>query len=53
MEEHVEEILTLYLLPRQHHNHLKSTDLLERLNEEIERRTHLVRIFRNAKSCYR
>jgi hypothetical protein len=29
-----------YRLPRQHHNHLKSTNLLERLNEEIKRRTH-------------
>jgi Transposase, Mutator family len=29
------------------------TNLLERLNEEIKRRTHLVRIFPNADSCLR
>ena len=44
-EEHIEETLTFYRLPRQHHKHLKSTNMLERLNEEIKRRTHVVRIF--------
>ena len=29
------------------------TNLLERLNEEIKRRTHIVRIFPNAASCLR
>jgi putative transposase len=52
-EEHIEETLTFYRLPRQHHKHLKSTNLLERLNEEIKRRTHVVRIFPNAASCLR
>ena len=32
---------------------LKSTDILERLNEEIKRRTHVVRIFPSAESCLR
>jgi putative transposase len=31
----IEETLTFYRLPRQHHKHLKSTNMLERLNEEI------------------
>jgi transposase-like protein len=53
VEEHIEETLTFYRLPRQHHKHLKSTNLLERLNEEIKRRTHVVRIFPNADSCLR
>ena len=52
-EEHIEETLTFYRLPRQHHKHLKSTNMLERLNEEIKRRTHVVRIFPNAESCLR
>jgi putative transposase len=43
----------LYRLPRQHHKHLKSTNMLERLNEEIKRRTHVVRIFPNADACLR
>jgi putative transposase len=33
VEEHIEETLTFYRLRRQHHKHLKSTNLLERLNE--------------------
>src|SRR6202046_1581710 len=48
VEETIEETLTFYRLPRQHHKHLKSTNMLERLNEEIKRRTHVVRIFPNA-----
>ncbi|MES0076916.1 transposase, partial [Mesorhizobium sp. M0058] len=33
--------------------HLKSTNMLERLNEEIRRRTYVVRIFPNTESCLR
>ena len=53
VEENIDETLTFYCLPRQHHKHLKSTNMLERLNEEIKRRTHVVRIFPNAESCLR
>lgn len=52
-EENVERTLTFFRLPRQHHKHLKSTNMLERLNEEIRRRTYVVRIFPNAESCLR
>src|SRR5690606_28474684 len=45
VEENIEQTLTFFRLPRQHHKHLKSTNMLERLNEEIRRRTHVVRIF--------
>ncbi|ESY15960.1 IS256 family transposase, partial [Mesorhizobium sp. LNJC395A00] len=31
----------------------KSTNMLERLNEEIRRRTYVVRIFPNTESCLR
>ena len=51
VEENIDETLTFYRLPRQHHKHLKSTNMLERLNEEIKRRTHVVRIFPNGESC--
>ena len=47
------QTLTFYRWPRQHHKHLKSTNMLERLNEEIKRRTHVVRIFPNGESCLR
>ena len=53
VEDDIEETLTFYCLPRQHHKHLKSTNMLERLNEEIKRRTHVVRIFPNADACLR
>jgi putative transposase len=29
VEEHIEETLTFYRLPRQHHKHLKSTDEID------------------------
>lgn len=53
VEANIEETLTFYRLPRQHHKNLKSTNLLERLNEEIKRRTLVVRIFPNTASCLR
>ena len=52
-EANIEETLTFYRLPRAHHKHLKSTNLLERLNEEFKRRTRIVRIFPNEASCLR
>jgi putative transposase len=53
VEENIEETLSFYALPLAHHKHLKSTNMLERLNEEIKRRTLVVRIFPNAASCLR
>jgi putative transposase len=53
VENNIEETLTFYGLPRQHHKNLKSTNLLERLNEEIKRRTLVVRIFPHAAACLR
>ena len=53
VEETIDETLTFYRLPRQHHKHLKSTNMLERLNEEIRRRTYVVRIFPNSDACRR
>lgn len=53
VETNIGETLNFYSLPRQHHKHLKSTNMLERLNEEIKRRTRVVRIFPNPASCLR
>lgn len=53
VENHIGETLSFYRLPRAHHKHLKSTNMLERLNEEIKRRTRVVRIFPNETSCLR
>lgn len=53
VEENIEDTFTFYRLPRAHHKHLKSTNLLERLNQEIKRRTLVVRIFPTADSALR
>ena len=43
MEENIEETFSYCRLPLAHHKHMKSTNMLERLNQEIKRRTHVVR----------
>ena len=53
VEDNIEETLAFYRLPRQHHKHLKSTNMLERYNQEIKRCTHIVRVFPNGESCLR
>jgi putative transposase len=53
VEGNIEETFAFYRLPLQHHKHMKSTNMLERVNEEIKRRTHVVRIFPNEASCLR
>jgi len=53
VEGNIEQTFSFYRLPQQHHKHLKSSNMLERLNEELKRRTHVVRIFPNAASCLR
>jgi len=53
VEDSIEETLSFYRFPLGHHKHIKSTNMLERLNEEIRRRTRVVRIFPNEASCLR
>jgi putative transposase len=53
VEANIEETFTFYRLPKEHHKHLKSTNVLERLNQELKRRTQVVRIFPNEASCLR
>lgn len=53
VEANIGKTLAFSRLYRQHHKHLKSTNMLERLNEEIKRRTREVRIFPNTESCLR
>ena len=53
VEANIEQTFSFYRLPQPHHKHLKSSNMLERLNEELKRRTHVVRIFPNAASCLR
>jgi putative transposase len=53
VEENIEETLSFYRLPRQHHKHPKLTNMLERLMEEIKRPPLVVRIFPNGAACLR
>ena len=53
VDAHIGETLHCYSRPRPHHTHLKSTNMRERLTEEIKRRTRVVRIVPNAASCLR
>jgi len=53
IEETIEETLNVLTLPSNHRRRMCSTNMLERLNQEIKRRTKVVRIFPNENSCLR
>jgi putative transposase len=53
IEEHVEECLTCLAFPESHRRRIRTTNGLERLNQEIKRRTRVVRIFPDRESCLR
>jgi putative transposase len=53
LEEHVEECLTCLAFPESHRKRIRTTNGLERLNQEIKRRTRVVRIFPNREACLR
>src|SRR5215216_4775158 len=47
LEEHVEKCLSCLAFPEPHRRRIRTTNGLERLNQEIKRRTRVVRIFPN------
>jgi putative transposase len=53
LEEHIEECLSCLAFPESHRRRIRTINGLERLNQEIKRRTRVVRIFPNEKSCLR
>jgi transposase-like protein len=53
LEEHVEECLACLAFPESHRKRIRTTNGQERLNQEIKRRTKVVRIFPNRESCLR
>lgn len=53
VEDNIGETWMFYRLPLPHHKHLKSTNMLERFNEEIKRRTRVVRNIHNEASYLR
>jgi putative transposase len=53
LEEHVEECFVCYSAPDRWRRKLRTTNGLERLNQEIKRRTRVCRMFPNEASCLR
>ena len=52
-EEALPQGFTVFSLPPAHRRRLRTTNLVERLNEEIRRRTRVARLFPNEVSCLR
>ena len=52
-EENLREGFTVFGFPATHRRRLRTTNLVERLNEEIRRRTRVARLFPNEASCLR
>ena len=53
MEEAIPEGLSIFQFPVEHRRRIRTSNIAERVNEEIRRRTKVVRIFPNPDSCER
>jgi transposase-like protein len=53
MEVAIPEGLTVFDFPEAHRRRIRTSNMLERVNQEIKRRTRVVRIFPNPSSCLR
>jgi transposase-like protein len=53
MEVNLPEGFTVFSFPKTHQRRLRTSNQLERLSEEIKRRTKVVRVFPNELSCIR
>ena len=53
MEVSIPEGLTVYDFPESHRGRIRTSNLLERLSQEVKRRTRVIRIFPNEASCLR
>jgi len=53
LEKNIPEGLTVFAFPVEHRRKIRTTNGLERVNQEIRRRTRVVRIFPNEASCLR
>jgi putative transposase len=53
IEEYIEECLNCLAFPESHRRRIRTTNSLERFNQEIKRRTRVVRIFPNRSACLR
>ena len=53
IEENIPEGLAVFALPSKHRRRMRTTNMLERLHEEIKRRTRVARLFPNEASLLR
>ena len=53
METAIPEGLTVYDFPEDHRRRIRTSNVLERVSQEIKRRTRVVRLFPNEDSCLR
>lgn len=53
LEDTIEQPLTVFQLPKGHRLRLRTTNNLEKYHQEVKRRTRVVRIFPNRRSCLR
>jgi len=53
LEEHFIEGLTFFDFPKEHWKKIRTVNIVERINQEQKRRTRVIRIFPNIKSCER
>ena len=53
LEENSAEGMTYYSYPREHWKKIRTVNVVERLNEEVKRRTRVARLFPNEASCER
>lgn len=53
LEHNLEEGLTFFQFPQEHRRKIRTSNAMERLNQEIKRRTRVVRVFSNEASCER
>ena len=53
MEVNIPEGFTVFTFPRAHQRRLRTSNYLERLSQEIKRRTRIVRVFPNEQACQR
>jgi transposase-like protein len=53
IEENAVEAMTFYKRPREHWKKVRTVNVVERVNEEVKRRTRVARLFPNETSCER
>jgi transposase-like protein len=53
MEVNLPDGFTVFAFPKTHQRKLRTSNQLERLSQEIKRRTRMVRVFPNELSCLR